>query len=104
MLALKMISFVDAKAVFDAVCADTVKITTDKRMFVPTLAVREQLDRLQLAQISWIDTLDMLADAFTKGEIDWLPLICLGFNNQWKLGGLRPVAYSASPPTAAPTG
>eukprot|EP00959_Pyramimonas_sp_CCMP1952_P135012 2824924-Pyramimonas_sp.AAC.1 len=37
-LVLKMIAAIDAKAVFDAISADTIKVTTDKRMFVPTLA------------------------------------------------------------------
>ena len=95
-LALKMMACVDAKAVFDAITADTVKITTDRRMFVPTLAVREQLDRLQLSQLVWIDTLDMLADALTKGEIDRLALIRLGLDNEWQLTGLQPVSFTAS--------
>ena len=42
-----MIAAIDAKAVYDAITAATVKITTDKRMYVPTLAVREQLDRVR---------------------------------------------------------
>eukprot|EP00959_Pyramimonas_sp_CCMP1952_P126800 2652006-Pyramimonas_sp.AAC.1 len=76
-LMMNMIAAIDAKAVFDAVSADVIKITTDKQMFVPTLAVREQLDRLQLAQLCWIDAVDMLADALTKGEIDRGPLVKL---------------------------
>ncbi|CAK0801133.1 unnamed protein product, partial [Prorocentrum cordatum] len=93
-LALKMIAAIDAKAVFDAVSAATIKVTTDKRMFVPTLAVREQIDRLQLAQLSWIDTVDMLADGLTKGELDRTALVKLGFSSEWRLSGLQPVAFS----------
>ncbi|CAK0831488.1 unnamed protein product [Prorocentrum cordatum] len=93
-LVLKMIAAIDAKAVFDAVSAATIKVTTDKRMFVPTLAVREQIDRLQLAQLSWIDTVDMLADGLTKGELDRTALVKLGFGNEWHLSGLQPVAFS----------
>ncbi|CAK0852886.1 unnamed protein product, partial [Prorocentrum cordatum] len=93
-LVLKMIAAIDAKAVFDAISADTIKVTTDKRMFVPTLAVREQIDRLQLAQLSWIDTLDMLADGLTKGELDRTALVKLGFSSEWHLSGLQPVAFS----------
>ncbi|CAK0800860.1 unnamed protein product [Prorocentrum cordatum] len=93
-LVLKMIAAIDAKAVFDAISADTIKVTTDKRMFVPTLAAREQIDRLQLAQLSWIDTLDMLADGLTKGELDRTALVKLGFSSEWHLSGLQPVAFS----------
>ena len=93
-LSFKMIAAIDAKAVFDAVSADTVKITTDKRMFVPTLSVREQIDRSQLSQLSWIDTMDMLADGLTKGELDRAALVRLGFSNEWLLSGLQPVAFS----------
>ncbi|CAK0838336.1 unnamed protein product [Prorocentrum cordatum] len=93
-LMLKTIAAIDAKAVFDAISTDTIKITTDKRMFVPTLAAREQIDRLQLAQLSWIDTMDMLADGLTKGEIDQTALARLGCNSEWRLSGLQPVAFS----------
>ena len=94
-LVLQMIAAIDAKAVFDAISADTIKVTTDKRMYVPTLAAREQLDRMQLRQLSWIDTMDMVADALTKGEIDRGPLLLLGVSNTWRLSGLAPVAFSA---------
>ncbi|CAK0813698.1 unnamed protein product, partial [Prorocentrum cordatum] len=93
-LVLKMIAAIDAEAVFDAVSAATIKVTTDKRMFVPTLAVREQIDRLQLSQLSWIDTVDMLADGLTKGELDRAALVKLGFSSEWRLSGLQPVAFS----------
>ena len=96
-LLLKIMASIDAKAVFDAVAAETIKPTTDKRMFVPTLAVREQVDRMQLSQLSWIDTIDMLADGLTKGEVDRVALIQLGFTNNWRLSGLQPVAFAARP-------
>ena len=85
-LILRTIAAIDAKAVFDAITAQTIKITTDKKMDVPTLAVREQLN--------WVDTTDMIADALTKGEIDREVLVRLGFSNEWQLTGLQPVAFS----------
>ena len=93
---LKMFACVDARAVYDAISADVIKITTDKRMYIPTLAAREQLDRLQLSQLVWVDTLDMLADALTKGDIDRIALILLGYSNEWKIKGLQPAAFQVS--------
>ena len=65
-------------------------------MYVPTLAVREQLDKYHLTQLIWIDTLDMLSDGLTKGEVDREALIKLSHACRWKITGLQPVTFKST--------
>ena len=86
-------AFVDAKAVFDAITAETVKLTTDKKMYIHTLAAREMLDQGQVSRLYWLDAKDMCTDGMTKGTVDRAALMSLGCDNRWKFIGLEPVSY-----------
>ncbi|CAE8682255.1 unnamed protein product [Polarella glacialis] len=68
--ALKLDLYIDARAVFDSVCARHVKTPADKALLVHALKLREYLDRQQVQTVSWIDTRDMVADALNKGTIE----------------------------------
>ena len=88
--------YVDAKAVFDAVKAETVKVTHDKKMYIHTLSARELLDKRQVRRQSWIDTLDMAGDGLTKGSVDREALIELGLSNRWRFSGMQSIVYKAA--------
>ena len=61
--------YVDAKSVFAAVTASTVKIPADKSLFVHVQYLRELLDHRVLSSLVWLDTRDMTADGLTKGAV-----------------------------------
>ena len=77
--------FIDARSVFDSVTAKNVKTPADKILLLHALALREHLDRRQLARISWIDTRDMVADALNKGSIDRTALRAFFEDSVWHL-------------------
>ena len=64
-----MALYVDAKSVYAAVTASTVKIPADKSLFVHVQYLRELLDHRVLSSIVWLDTRDMTADGLTKGAV-----------------------------------
>ena len=84
----------DARSVFDAVTASTVKVPADKHLFLHVLKLREFLDTKQLARLWWIDTRMMLADGMTKGSVDRAALV-EATRGLWKQAGLLPVAWPA---------
>ena len=61
---------VDAKAVFDGITAQCPRMPADKLLFLHALAMREYLEAGSVDRLWWIDTLAMLADGMTKGNID----------------------------------
>ena len=85
-------AFIDARAVFDALAAEPVRIPTEKNLYIHLLAAKDLLQKKILRRLTWIDTLDMLADGMTKGVIDRAPLLAIGNKGQWKLSGQAPVS------------
>ena len=85
-------AFIDARAVFDALAAEPVRIPTEKNLYIHLLAAKDLLRKKILRRLTWIDTLDMLADGMTKGVIDRAPLLAIGNKGQWKLSGQAPVS------------
>ena len=88
-------AFMDAKAVFDAIAVDTVKIPTEKNLYIHLVAAKDLLTKGTVRDLHWIDTQDMLADGMTKGSIDRDPLRKLGAECTWRLRGQRLVSYSS---------
>ena len=90
-LSMDVESCLDARAVFDSVMASPVRTPNDKLLLIHALAVREYLDRGVLKRLTWLDTLDMLADGLTKGVVERESLIRLANEGVWQLQGLEPV-------------
>ena len=82
----------DARSVFDAVTASTVKVPADKHLFLHVLKLREFLDTGQLRRLWWIDTRMMLADGLTKGAVERDALTSAS-EGIWTQSGLSPVCY-----------
>ena len=75
--------FIDAKSVFDAVCAEITKCS-DKALVLHTKALRDYIVSGKLRKFHWIDTRDMVADALNKGTIDRSAVRSLFQDGIWK--------------------
>ena len=62
--------YIDARSVYDAITAVTLKPPSERSMAAFVYWIRELLDHGILSSITWCDTRDMSADALTKGSID----------------------------------
>ena len=89
----EMDGFIDARAVFDAITADPVKQPTEKQLSIHLKAARDLIDTDLLRRLFWIDTLDMLADGLTKGSVDRAALIRAGYDNIWRISGMKPAVF-----------
>jgi hypothetical protein len=94
---LEVDAYIDAKAVYDAIIADPVKIPAEKTLFIHLLAAKDYMTRKLIRRLFWIDTNDMLADGLTKGSIDRQALISISSDCRWQLRN-RPVFHSVAPP------
>jgi hypothetical protein len=83
--ALQLDLYIDAKSVFDSVCASQPKTPADKILLLHVLALRGHLQLKQLNSISWVDTRDMLADGLNKGNIDRTALRLLYERGIWEI-------------------
>ena len=75
---------VDARSVFDGVTAVVVN-PSDKALWLPTLALRQLLDRGIIRKLYWTDTRDMCADGLNKGTINRDDIRLLMSTGIWKV-------------------
>ena len=75
---------VDARSVFDGVTAVVVN-PSDKALWLPTLALRQLLDRGIIRKLYWTDTRDMCADGLNKGIINRDDIRLLMSTGIWKV-------------------
>ena len=61
--------YVDAKSVYAAVTATTIKILVDSSLLCHVQYLRELLTNRVLHALVWLDTRDMTADGLTKGAV-----------------------------------
>ena len=91
-------AFIDAKAVFDAIVSDPVRMPTERHLYIHLLAAKDALNQKSLHRLVWIDTLDMLSDGMTKGSVDRKPLLTLASSCTWQLHGQSPVEHAGVKP------
>jgi len=85
---------VDARSVYDAVCAEKVSVPADKHLFLHVAKMREFLDTKLLHKLWWVDTQDMAADGLTKGKIDRSAILALVHEGVWKQVGAQPIGWT----------
>ena len=95
-LHLEVQVYTDAKSVYEAICADPIKVPTEKTLYIHLLVARDRLDRKVVTRLCWIDTVDMLADGLTKGNVDRSALIRVGKEGRWTLGGDKLLTFSSN--------
>ena len=61
--------FIDAKSAFAAVSNPAVRTPTESQLFYDVKALQDNILRGRVSRLHWVDTIDMLADALTKGKI-----------------------------------
>ena len=76
---------IDAHAVFSAVSAETVATPNERQLLYPLKGLREHLDAGRVCKIHRIDTMDMLADALTKGAVSRVALLEAFATGEWML-------------------
>ena len=59
---------IDAKSVYDALCAPDISTPQEAGLKLHLLAVRDRLSKGILHALHWVDTRDMLGDPFYKGH------------------------------------
>ena len=70
---------------YDAATAEVVKPPADRGLYVHVQARREYIALHVLRQLGWFDTVDMLADALTKGSCERESLLRAGADGVWLL-------------------
>ena len=89
---------VDANAVFESITAKEARLPLEESLIAILMAVREQFAVGMISKIWWVSTVDMLADALTKGAIAREPLLRALADGYWtitqatKCGTVRPDA------------
>eukprot|EP00959_Pyramimonas_sp_CCMP1952_P341033 7143783-Pyramimonas_sp.AAC.1 len=72
---IRMEAVIDADSVFKSVTAQDVKLPLEEPLISIVMAVREQFSDGLLERLWWCSTVDMLADAMTKGACAREPLL-----------------------------
>ena len=74
---------IDARSVFDSVCAEIIKTPADRALLIHAKALREYLESKQLKGLRWIDTRDMVSDALNKGSVDRIAIVKFFTSGVW---------------------
>jgi hypothetical protein len=64
---LSLILFTDSKSLFD--CVIKLKTTSEKRLMIDLMCLKQSYERRKIAKIKWIDENINLADAMTKSKL-----------------------------------
>jgi hypothetical protein len=75
---------IDAKSVYDNIVAKDPKIPAEQSLIVILQSIREQFGHGLIKYVWWVDTLDMLADALTKGIIKREEVLLTMRTGLWK--------------------
>jgi hypothetical protein len=76
---------IDAKSVFDSIVVRDVKIPSEQSLIAILLSIREQITYGLIKYVWWVDTLDMVADALTKGIVPRNEILVLMRTGAWLL-------------------
>ena len=76
---------IDAKSVFDSVVNPDLRIPTEQSLITVLIFVREQFHRGLIKRAWWVQTMDMVADALTKGSVSRKKVLEMFKNCFWKV-------------------
>ena len=76
---------VDAKSVFDALCASETRTPSESSLILVLLQVKEFLRHWVLRSLYWIHTQDMASDGLNKGAVSRHALLAVPMIAEWKL-------------------
>ena len=84
-LAVPVRVYLDAKSVFTAIASADQNTITERHLLYELKALRDHITSGRINSITWIDTIDMLCDALTKGKIPREALLEALRTGTWKL-------------------
>ena len=73
----------DAKSVYESIIAKDAKVPTEQSLIAILMSIREQLRDRVVRYVWWVDTLDMVADALTKGSVPREQILALMNLGHW---------------------
>ena len=76
---------VDARAVYDTLRAPEAKVPTEQGLIAILLSIRESLKQKRITRLWWIDTVDMVSDALTKGSVSHAAILGLLSTGFWRI-------------------
>ena len=77
--------FTDCRSVFDALANEDTKTPSESSLILILHMIKELMVAHVVKYITWINTLDMLADGLTKGGVSRKPLFEFSKEGRWKL-------------------
>ena len=73
----------DCRSVYDSLIATDTKVPTESSLILILSSIKQLLQARVVRWISWINTLDMLADGMTKGSVSRKQLFVLANSGTW---------------------